>query len=164
MGLAQAGSIRVSNAFGRSAWDKIYVIGRSTLIISLVYGCLCGIFFFSSRNFLPEIFNKNPEVISVAGVLLVFAAIFQIPDAIQAISSGLLRGIKDVKIPTVYIFISYWVIGIPVSCYLAFETSLGVKGIWLGLILGLSFSGTFLAEEIFEENKFVRNSLHAARM
>jgi MATE family multidrug resistance protein len=72
------------------------------------------------------------------------AAIFQISDSIQAISAGLLRGIKDVNIPTIFIAIAYWVVGIPAGCLLAFQFNMGGVGIWLGLIVGLTVSALFL--------------------
>ncbi len=70
---------------------------------------------------------------------------FQISDATQAISAGLLRGIKDVKTPTVLIAVAYWVIGIPVGWFFAFRLDMGASGMWLGLITGLTFAAGFLA-------------------
>jgi len=144
MGLSQAGSIRTSNALGTSNWAKISVIGKSTLITSLCYGIFCALLFTVFRNRLPLLFNNNPEVLHLAAVLLLFAAIFQIPDTIQAISAGLLRGIKDVKMPTVFIAIAYWVLGLPLGYLLAFHYGFGAKGIWLGFIAGLVFAAILL--------------------
>ena len=63
MGLAQAGSIRVSNAYGRGNWDKIFIIGKSTLQIALAYGLFCALGFALFRHSLPQLFNEHPEVI-----------------------------------------------------------------------------------------------------
>lgn len=144
MGLAQAGSIRVSNAFGTGSWQKIAAIGRTTLITASIYGVFCAIAFVFLRNVLPEGFTENIDVRSLAATLLLFAALFQISDATQAIGAGLLRGIKDVRKPTVLIGIAYWVIGIPVGYFLAFNTGMGAAGMWTGLILGLTFASLFL--------------------
>jgi len=144
MGLAQAGSIRVSNAFGSKHWMKISAIGKSTLVTALLYGCFCAVAFILFRHNLPVFFNKDAEVISLAATLLLFAAIFQISDSTQAIGAGLLRGVKDVKTPTILIAISYWLIGIPVGYVLAFYFEMKAQGLWLGLILGLTFTSLFL--------------------
>ena len=144
MGLSQAGSIRASNTFGRNDWPLIKIIGKSTLFMALIYGTLCALVFILLRNQLPLIFNDNAEVVSMTSYLLLFAALFQISDSTQAISAGLLRGIKDVKVPTVFIAIAYWAIGIPVGCLLAFYFKMGAAGIWTGFITGLTFSATFL--------------------
>ncbi|KYP13377.1 MAG: MATE family efflux transporter [Flavihumibacter sp. CACIAM 22H1] len=144
MGLAQAGSIRVSNAYGRRNWTKIAVIGKSTLVTALVYGFICAISFVLFRQQIPVFFNKNAEVVSLAASLLLFAGFFQISDSTQAIGAGLLRGIKDVKVPTLLIGIAYWVIGIPLGYLFGFHFEMGAKGMWIGLIAGLSFASLFL--------------------
>lgn len=150
MGLAQASSIRVSNAFGTNNFAKIAAIGKSTLWTALGYGVFCALIFVLFRNELPLLFNKKPEVIAMASALFVLAAIFQMSDATQAIGSGLLRGIKDVKMPTVLIFIAYWVLGIPAGYVLAYPFHLGAAGIWLGFIIGLSFSSIFLSSRFLK--------------
>ncbi len=144
LGLAQGSSIRVSNAFGTRNRQKILNIGKSTLITGLLYGIFCATLFIVLRNVLPTGFNDNVNVIGMASSLLVLAAIFQISDATQAIGAGLLRGIKDVKIPTLLIAIAYWVIGIPLGYLLAFKGGMGASGIWVGFIAGLSCSSIFL--------------------
>ncbi|MFT4030795.1 MAG: MATE family efflux transporter [Siphonobacter sp.] len=144
MGLAQAGSIRVSNSFGRSDWPLISAIGKSTILTALLYGTFCAISFSLLRNVLPELFNKNNQVVELASLLLLFAAVFQISDATQAIGAGLLRGIKDVTTPTVLIGIAYWIVGLPLGYTLAFHFRMGTSGMWLGLISGLTFASIFL--------------------
>lgn len=153
MGLAQAGSIRVSNAFGRTDWQGISRIGKSTLVTSLIYGSLCALTFSILRFQLPKLFNDNTAVLEMAAWLLLFAAVFQISDSTQAIGAGLLRGIKDVKIPTVLITIAYWVIGLPVGYTLAFHFDMGPTGIWLGFITGLTLASTFLITRFLKMSK-----------
>jgi MATE family multidrug resistance protein len=159
MGLSQASSIRTSNTFGRKDWPLISFIGKSTLIMALIYGTFCAVIFILFRHQLSYIFNDDKELVSMAAYLLLFAALFQISDSTQSISAGLLRGIKDVKIPTFFIAIAYWAIGIPVGCLLAFYYKMGAAGIWMGFITGLTFSAAFLT---FRFKKMVRASLKAA--
>ena len=159
MGLAQAGSIRVSNAFGTNNFKKITVIGKSTLWTAMAYGVFCAVVFVVFRNQLPLLFNHKPEVVAMTANLFVLAAVFQISDATQAIGSGLLRGIKDVRMPTVFIFIAYWVLGIPSGYYFAFHAGMGAAGIWLGLIVGLSFSSFFLTTRFMKIVKQYKQAL-----
>jgi len=157
MGLAQAGSIRVSNAYGRNDWKKISVIGRSTSISALIYGVFCAVLFIVFRHHLPLAFNGNPGVVELAAVLLFLAAVFQISDSTQAIAVGLLRGIRDVKYPTLFVAIAYWGLGIPVGYYLAFPAGLGASGIWIGFVVGLSFSS------IVNTVRFLQKTRHHTR-
>ncbi len=153
MGLAQAGSIRVSNAYGRLDWPKISTIVKSTLIVALLYGIFCAIMFAIFRYQLPTLFNDNTEVLQMAAMLLLFAAVFQISDATQAIGAGLLRGIKDVKYPTIFIAIAYWVVGIPLGYLLGFTFNMNASGIWLGLITGLTLASVFLIIRFLKMSK-----------
>lgn len=145
MGLSQAGAIRTSNAFGRGDRSTIARIGKSTIAMAIIYGSICALIFILFRKQLPVFFNENESVIQLAAYLLIFAAFFQISDSTQSISAGLLRGIKDVKIPTWFILIAYWVIGIPAGYLLAFHYKMGAAGIWIGFITGLTFSAMFLS-------------------
>lgn len=149
-GLAQGGSIRVSNAWGRNNWKDISTIGKSTLLSGLAYGVLGLVFFVCFKNLLPLAFNNNPTVIALAAVLMLYAAVFQISDATQAIGAGLLRGIKDVRVPTFFIAIAYWVVGIPVGCLMAFTFKMGAAGMWIGFVSGLTFSSVFLNRRFFK--------------
>ena len=145
MGLSQAGSIRTSNAFGSTNWKKISLIGKSALLTGIIYGVICAIMFIMLRNILPKFFNDNIEVITLASYLLLLAGIFQISDATQVIGAGLLRGIKDVKIPTYLVAIAYWMIGLPSGYLFAFTFKMGAAGMWLGFIVGLTMAGVFLS-------------------
>ena len=86
----------------------------------------------------------NMEVISIASKLLLAAAFFQVSDSIQVIFLGALRGLQDVKVPTILTFISYWVVGFPVSYFLGKEEMYGSFGIWLGLLAGLTTASILL--------------------
>jgi MATE family multidrug resistance protein len=140
LGLSLGGSIRVSHAFGRGDRVLMRKIGISTIYGGIAYGIFCVVYFILLRYQLPLIFTKEPAVISLAASLLFFAAIFQISDSTQAIGVGLLRGIKDVKLPTILVAVAYWGIGIPVGYWLAFYREMGAAGIWLGLVMGLTAS------------------------
>lgn len=144
VGLSQGSSIRTSNALGRGNWQEISHIGKSTLIVSLLFGSFCALGFIVLRSQLPLAFTDETAVVALASTLMLFAAIFQISDSLQAIAAGLLRGIKDVRIPTILIAVAYWLIGIPSGYLLAFYFNLGAIGMWLGFIVGLTFSALFL--------------------
>lgn len=151
-GLAQGGSIRISNAYGRRNFPEIKTIAKSTLWSGLAYGILTSIFFISVRNYLPWTFTQELQVFEIASVLMLFAAIFQISDATQAIAVGNLRGIKDVRIPTLFVALSYWVIGIPLGCLFAFTFKMGAMGMWIGFLAGLTSSSILLNIRFFKRS------------
>ncbi|HLU94322.1 MAG TPA: MATE family efflux transporter [Membranihabitans sp.] len=149
MGLSAAGSILVGNYLGRKDLSGARAIGKRTIVMGLIYGICCAVFFTLTNTTLPYIFNDEKAVIEYAAILLIFAGIFQISDAIQAISVGLLRGLYDVRIPTIFVFIAYWVIGIPLGYFLAFHRSWEAQGMWTGLVIGLSVSAILMTTRFF---------------
>jgi MATE family multidrug resistance protein len=100
--------------------------------------------FLTCNRLLPWFYIKNDEVIAIASQLLILAAIFQLSDGIQVIGAGILRGLSDVKIPTIITLIAYWVIGLPLGYVLGFTFKLGPQGIWIALSIALTASATLL--------------------
>jgi MATE family multidrug resistance protein len=54
-----------------------------------------------------------------------------------------------VKIPTLITFLAYWAIAIPLGYLLGFVYSLGLDGVWWGLLSGLSVSAIFMLFRFF---------------
>lgn len=153
LGLSLAGSIRVANAYGRNDKPALRRIGTSTIAGGLAYGTFCALMFIILQKQLPELFTNNAAVATLASGLLVFAALFQISDATQAIGVGLLRGITDVKMPTLLVALAYWIIGIPLGYVLAFVLKLEAAGIWLGFVAGLTVSSLLLNSRFLHKTK-----------
>ncbi len=153
MGFSVAAMIRVGNQKGLKNFRELRRVAISIVLLTSILSLIFAIGFILFNGELPKIFldynsvtdfADNHEVVAIAAQLLIIAAIFQFTDALQVVALGALRGMQDVKIPTVITFIAYWVIGFPVSYYLSMETSLESMGIWIGLLAGLSASGIML--------------------
>ncbi len=154
-GLAMAATIRVGNQLGKGDIPRVKDAGYSAMIQITLFMIIAAIGFVLTRHLLPTIYMDNEEVISIAAYLLLAAAIFQIPDGIQVITLSALRGLQDVKIPTIITFLSYWFLGIPCSYILAITLEWGPIGVWIGLIVGLTVSAIFL----FYRFKMLTNKL-----
>ncbi|MCE2894591.1 MAG: MATE family efflux transporter [Flammeovirgaceae bacterium] len=141
-GLAAAATIRVSHFLGKKDFSNLRQSAYSLLGVALLIMTAWAIFFIVGRNFLPLLYVHDAEVIAIAGPLLVIAGLFQLSDGAQVVCIGALRGLQDVKIPSLLIFISYWIIGLPLGYLLAFVLGWGAIGIWLGLLLGLTLTAT----------------------
>jgi MATE family multidrug resistance protein len=136
-GFSVAATIRVGHYLGKKEIAELKPAGNTSIILSGIFMFCSGIFMILFRDFLPSLYIQEIDVIQYASSMLIFAAIFQIPDGIQISSIGALRGLQDVKIPTLLTFISYGVFGIPIALLLCFTFDLGFKGVWIGLIVGL---------------------------
>jgi len=153
MGLSVAAMVRVGNQKGLRDFVNLRVVARSIFLLAIIIEIIFAIVFVAFHNILPHIFvnaenatqlHDNTEVISIASTLLIVAAVFQISDGIQVVVLGALRGLQDVKVPTIITFVAYWVIGFPISFYLGLYTPLRATGIWIGLLAGLTAAALFL--------------------
>lgn len=137
-GIAAAGTIRIGNQLGRKDIPTLRRAGLTCFIMAAVMMAGFGAVFIIGKSVLPAIYVDDPEVIGVASLLLVIAAFFQISDGVQAVGLGVLRGLADVKVPTIVVMIAFWLISIPLGYVLAFPLGMKAQGIWYGLLTGLS--------------------------
>ena len=153
MGLSVVAMIRVGNQMGLNKYAELRRIAFSIFLIAILFAIIFASLFLIFNDILPKLYLDfddpskifdNYEVLEIAKTLLIIAAIFQISDTIQVIALGALRGMQDVLIPTLITFISYWVIGFPISYYLSMYTEYKSTGIWIGLLAGLTASGLLL--------------------
>ena len=139
-GISAAGTIMIGYSLGAKDREGMRIAGNTVLILCVGFEVVFALLFFICHNLLPQIYTDNIEVISIASTMLILAAFFQISDGLQAVAAGALRGMQDVKFPAIIAFISYWLVMIPACYILAFPMNMGLKGIWIGFIIGLSLA------------------------
>ncbi|OOG72762.1 MATE family efflux transporter [Algoriphagus sp. A40] len=143
-GLATAGMIRVSNQIGKGNMKGMREAGMVVFGMVVVFMFSCALIFVSFRYFLPTLYIDDPEVIALSASLLIIAGLFQLSDGVQVVGLGVLRGLEDVKVPTIVTLMAYWVLGLPLGYVLAFNFGMGAQGIWYGLLIGLSITAGML--------------------
>jgi MATE family multidrug resistance protein len=136
-GLGAAATIRMGNQLGRKDYPMLRLAGQSLFHLTFFFMLVTMTLLILLRNFLPQFYSSDPEVLQYTAVLMVAAGIFQMPDGMQATALGALRGIKDVNIPTVVAFVAYWVIAVPLCYFLGVHLEKGPIGVWMGLTVGL---------------------------
>ncbi|MEM8893604.1 MAG: MATE family efflux transporter, partial [Bacteroidota bacterium] len=130
----------VVNQLGKSDIPTLRRVGFTSLIMAAAFMGFCGLVFIFGKTMLPGFYVEDTAVIALAADLLIVAAFFQISDGVQVVGLGSLRGLSDVKIPTLVTMISYWFIAIPVGYVLGIIFGMGSIGIWIGLLIGLTLA------------------------
>ena len=144
VGLGVTATIRVGNQVGLKAYRELRRISFSIFLLVFLIMGVFALLFILLKDILPGFYIDNFEVVSLAAQLLIVAAVFQLSDGMQVVILGALRGLQDVKIPTVICFIAYWIIGFPVSYFFGQPERMGSMGIWMGLLAGLTSSALLL--------------------
>jgi MATE family multidrug resistance protein len=144
MGISSAATIRVSTAVGRRDVKGTRRAGFSAALLCAGFMASAGLIFILFRFFLSTLYISEQAVIDISAGLLVIVAFFQISDGTQAIGLGILRGMTDMKIPTLITLAAYWIMGLPSGYFMAFKLGMGIYGVWYGLLISLTASGVFM--------------------
>lgn len=143
-GLSTAAMIRVGNQLGRNDIRALREAGFTVFVMVAIFMSVAAVIFIVFREFLPALYINDVSVIQMSATLLVIAGFFQLSDGIQVVGLGALRGMSDVKVPTIVTLVAYWVIGLPLGYILAFLFGMQEIGIWVGLLVGLTVTGIML--------------------
>jgi MATE family multidrug resistance protein len=143
-GMASAGAVRVGQAVGRGDVAGVRAAGQAALLIGGGFMACAGLLFVLLPGPLLRLFTEDPEVIAIGLSLLAIAALFQLFDGVQAVSTGLLRGLGDTRTAMLWHLFGHWVVGLPLGYALCFHWGWGVPGLWTGLSAGLIVVGIIL--------------------
>ena len=144
-GVAEATTVRVGHAYGgglgRAGVRRAALAGLALVLATQVTSA--GVLLTGSQ-LLAGLYTSDAAVVGLGASLLLLAAVYQIPDGIQVISAGALRGLKDTRVPMLLAAISYWAVGMALGAWLGLGLGWGPRGMWIGLIAGLSMAAVLL--------------------
>ncbi|MGY1458528.1 MATE family efflux transporter [Luteimonas sp. A534] len=145
-GVAEATTVRVGHALGagagREGVRRAMVAG---LALVLCTQALSALVLVAGHGVIASIYTTDQAVAALAGSLLLFAAVFQFPDGVQVLSAGALRGLKDTRVPMLLAAFAYWGVGMALGATLGLGMGMGPRGMWIGLIAGLSVAAVLMA-------------------
>lgn len=144
LGLSSAAAVRVGHAIGRGDAEGARAAGWLALILAMSVMTLSALMLVTVPEFLVRMFTSDSAVMEVGVGLLLVAAIFQLFDGVQAVSTGALRGLGNTRTPMIVNVIGHWVLGLPLGYVLAFRYGWGAQGLWIGLAVGLILTGAVL--------------------
>ena len=137
LGLSHALAVRLGHARGAGHKHLLRVIGFGGIGAGVTIMACFGIVFLLAGPVIASGFIRDSEVVALAARLLVVAGLFQIFDGTQVTAMGVLRGLADVRTPTVITFFGYWLCAAPAAWMLGFPLGFGPVGVWSGMSVGL---------------------------
>jgi MATE family multidrug resistance protein len=149
LGLGFAISVRVGQAVGRGDGPGARYAGLVGISIAGLFMACAAVVIFAVPDGIASIYTNDPAVLEMAVTLLLMAAVFQISDGLQAAGAGALRGLKDTRLPMIITFVAYWIIGLPLGYALGIRLGYGGRGLWTGIILGLTVAAVLLNLRFF---------------
>jgi MATE family multidrug resistance protein len=148
-GIGMAATVRVGHAVGRGDAPAVRRAGVAATLLGIVFMSVMTLAvilgrFAIARFFFGEAAESAGAVIELTAALLLIGATFFVADGIQTVAAGALRGLNDTQVPLLFAAISYWLVGFPAACGLAFYAGLGAIGVWIGLSCGTAVYAVLL--------------------
>jgi MATE family multidrug resistance protein len=153
LGIASAAAVSVGRAVGSGDHPGATRAGWTALGLGTVFEIFAALTLIVFPRQIARLYTHDARVVAFAVTLLSIAAVFQLFDGLQTIATGALRGLGNTRTPMVWNLLGYWVIGLPLGCWLCFRLHWGAVGIWDGLCLALILIGLGLMAVWWRESK-----------
>jgi MATE family multidrug resistance protein len=144
LGVGSATAVRVGHAIGGGDGARAREAIRAGYLCGVGFMTLTAVAFLGFPAVFARMFTNAGPVIAIASVLIPIAGVFQVFDGAQAVGAGVLRGAGDTTVPLIVMLGAYWLVGVPVSAYLGFRTTMRAAGLWWGFVLSLAAVGVIL--------------------
>jgi MATE family multidrug resistance protein len=143
-GLASAAAVRVGQAVGRHEPRRALTAGWTAIALGVGFMATAALVFLTIPALLIRAFTVDVEVIGIGVRLLFVAAVFQLFDGVQGVTTGALRGLGDTRTAMLWNLGGHWAVGLPLGYLLCFRWGYGLVGLWWGLSVGLMICGVGL--------------------
>lgn len=145
LSVGMAATVRVGHAAGAGDRAAVALRGRVGMLIGTGFALVSAALMLLLPRAIVALYTNLDSVARIAMGFLLYAAVFQVVDCVQATANGALRGIKDTRAPMLITITAYWIVGLPLAAWLTLKTPVGPAGVWCGFIGGLSIAAIGLS-------------------
>lgn len=157
LGISGAAAAVVGRAIGRGDMEAARRDAVAAVICGTGFMCITALVFVTTPEWFATLYTTETATVAIAVALIPIAGMFQVFDGLQAVTSGVLRGTGDTRVPAVLHMVAFWGVGIPLGWYLGFQTDLRERGLWLGLVAGLAAAGLLQSWRVWDR---LRRDIH----
>ena len=152
LSISNATAIKVGFTNGAKYYKSLKTYAHTGLIMSATFMAFSAIFVGLFPEFLVKLFTNDIELVNVCIPIVFALCFFQVFDGLQVTLAGIFKGLKQTKIVMIANFIAYWLISIPLGCYLGLKQNMNLLGFWCGIVSAAVILCTIMSINLF--NKF----------
>ncbi len=139
-------SVLVAQSLGASSPESARIATYRCLKFAVIMAACVSLLLYYGKYFFIELYTTDKSVIAVAAVLISFAAIYHVFDAMNCVGSFALRGYRITFLPMLVYGVLLWGLGLGLGSILTFTdylttTPMGASGYWTAITIGLILSG-----------------------
>ena len=138
LSVAVAGCTRVGNALGANFAFGARLGAVVSSSMSFLICILIAIILFTHRVDWAQAYSSDPGVIAIVVSILPVACIYVVCDGMQCVTSNILKGAGKQSFASPIVLLCYPCVAVPMSVLLGFRFNMGVRGLALGTLLGVS--------------------------
>ncbi|TCW30356.1 MATE family efflux transporter [Gulbenkiania mobilis] len=156
--IATALTVRVGQEVGAGRYHRARFVSGVGLATGLAGAAVMMVLILLGRHQVIAMYSADPAVQALGAGLLIFAATYQLTDAIQTIASGALRGYKLTTVPMVIHVVAFWGLGLGLGIVLGLSgwlpfSPMGVQGFWAALVVSLTAAAFMLVWYLARESR-----------
>lgn len=132
--ISNATAVKVGFANGAKYYKSLKTYAYTGIFMAVAFMTCSAIVVSSFPEFLVSLFTKDQQLIDVCIPIVFALCFFQVFDGLQVALAGVFKGLKQTGVVMLANFIGYWLVSIPVGCYLGLKLKLNLLGFWYGLV------------------------------
>lgn len=141
MAMSAVTAIVVAKAMATDGIEEVQRRIRIILSLGAGYVAICFTLTQALHEQIPLLFSSNEVVAAMAAGILLISSSYQLPDMVQTVFTGALRGFRDTRSSMIAMAISLFGLSIPLGYWLShyspWAETLHVRGLYVGLGFGL---------------------------
>lgn len=150
LGISGAAAAVVGRAIGRGDQDGARRDALAAIACGVGFMTLTAALFLLAPQWLATRYTTEAATVAVAAALIPVAGVFQVFDGLQGVTSGVLRGTGDTRVPALLHLLAFWAVGVPLGAWLGFRTPWRERGLWIGLVAGLAVAGALQSVRVWQ--------------
>lgn len=137
---ANAATTRAGNLIGAKDFAKIRPMVASGIILAVTIAAAVSAFLYAYGNAIFAFYTHDQEIVEEADASDGGMVLTMLPYSLMMLFLGILRGADLQMWGAVNMFVSFYILGLPLGAYLGFRHGMGLSGIWYGNAAGMAAS------------------------
>ncbi|CAL9700856.1 unnamed protein product [Knipowitschia caucasica] len=137
LGLSAAASVRVGQALGAGKVEQAKLSAKVPIVSGFCMACVVAALFMSIKDYVAYVFTTEREIIERVSEVVIVYSFTHIGDATAGINGGVVRGAGKQSVGALFNLVGYYAIGLPIGVSLMFPAKMGIKGLWVGLLISV---------------------------